>query len=170
MTDENIIAIVAIIISGIVSVVTLVATIYTTRMNHKAELRKMAFEKRIDSFSYIVEIITDMEHKRETLVEIAKILKETYTLEGIHEELLQDLHIQLLDFYNRRRDLINGWKKHSIYIPPHIYKEIYKYMNLYATNIKPVDATTVMHIISESLDNPVKTKIVGAMRKEIGLE
>jgi hypothetical protein len=49
MTDENIIAIVAIVVSGVVSVATLFSSYYTNRANNRAKLREMVHEKRLDA-------------------------------------------------------------------------------------------------------------------------
>lgn len=59
MTNSDIIAIVAIVVSGIVSVATLLATFLTTRMNHKAELRKIAYEKQIEALREVYESLAD---------------------------------------------------------------------------------------------------------------
>jgi len=43
MTDENIIAITAVIVSGVISLATLTASFYTNRANNKAALNQIAF-------------------------------------------------------------------------------------------------------------------------------
>ena len=53
MTNSDIIAIVAIVVSGIISLATLIASYYTNRTNNKAKLTEMAFDKRLDALKYI---------------------------------------------------------------------------------------------------------------------
>lgn len=76
MTNSDIIAIIAIVVSGITSISALAASFYINRANNKAKLTEIAFQKRMDVFAKIVELIADAEKERVNAIGLRNKFKE----------------------------------------------------------------------------------------------
>lgn len=115
MTNSDIIAIVAISVSGLVSIITLVATFYTNRANNRAKLQELAFERRIEAFS-------------ETVRMFGQVKIAAYELDGSHHER----NGQEFDSASKKLDgkfveFVDTYHKNEIYFPPDIHKGIHDY-------------------------------------------
>ncbi len=118
MTNSDIIAITAIIVSGIISLATLIASYYTNRANYNAELRKIAYEKQIvalqELFILIGKSSTAMNTYCASVEEFNKDSNpETEKAMNYYEEALFKQVVTIVDHFSYVRIILpNGAEKY----------------------------------------------------------
>jgi hypothetical protein len=175
MTGENMIAIVAIVVSGIISLSTLIASFYTNRANNKAKLVEIAYQKRLEAFSKIVETITEIEEIRSSVIGFRMTVQNFMDEQGcdsedeVEDDLMSMLCHTAEKFIFRLVDLRSDWSKYSIYLPSDISEEVLKYINTYR-RAGLVARHNVIKITDDIISKPPNSKIIPAMQKFIGLQ
>jgi len=76
-TTSDIIALVAVVVSGIVSVATIISNVSINRTNIAAKRDEIAFAEQLKAFSTLVTQITEMEQQRIFIKSSYKVLKES---------------------------------------------------------------------------------------------
>lgn len=153
-----------------------VFSLITAWMGNKSKRAEMAFEKRLDVFTKIVEIITTMEEMRVIIVHYRQQVQEYMDDHGcdyedeVDKELLKVYRKSVLDFYEQSRILYNTYHKFSIFIPKNIAQEIKKYQNQYNGNIDVISNHNTTEIVDEVLSKKADSKVITTMREYIGLK
>lgn len=169
MTNSDIIAIIAIAATVIVAITGGIFSYLANRANNRAKLQEMAFDRQLNAFSRITELIGELENERRLLhhsYERMKIDNEddnltpeqgSYLLNKM--QLIQDNLLQLRTVYTQN----------VIYLTDDISKEINKYIRVlfweYPIVVSSIDAYD-KNICAGSR----KTDIVSKMRAFIGIK
>jgi len=177
MTSSDIIAITAISVSGIVSIITLLANFLINRANIKAKRSEMAFEKRLGSFRSVYDTMSSVKRHIDFLASFPKeglrryskyraILNNEYT--DIKEKATAEL---ISRFMNIDNDFINVYDKNRVYFPPHIDKEIQNYYNEVLLAVRSHTLEKLHERIAEmqELQNKYSQRILKLMHEFIGL-
>jgi heme/copper-type cytochrome/quinol oxidase subunit 2 len=109
VTDENTIAIVAIVVSGVISLATLIASFYTNRANHRAELKKIAYERQIEALREVYETLSIYITSSNNLIRQWEELKNT------------DEFMPIFDTWSEKLYTMNAiYQKNAVFIPDNV--------------------------------------------------
>jgi len=122
MTNTDIVALIAIIVSGTISVVSIISSILINRANILAKRHEMTFSEQIKAFSSIVEQVTDIEYQRNNLRDLPLVDYELITKQ-----------IQEID--DKLSKLTKSTVGFSIFLPPYISKKIGEYIHTVSVTI-----------------------------------
>jgi hypothetical protein len=80
-STSDIIALVAVIVSGITTITTIVFGYYTNRSNNRAKLREIAFEKRLDAFQNLFKALSIANAQIQRYVLFRSVFPSKYDIE-----------------------------------------------------------------------------------------
>ncbi len=149
-------------------------SLITAWMGNKSKRAEMAFEKRLDAFSKIVEIMTTLEDIRVSVIYHRHLVKEYMdeygcdTEEEVDEEVINMHRNSVSQFYAQMDILINAYYKYSIFLPKHIESEVKKYQDQYHAPI--LSRYNTAKLVDEILSKKPTTKVISSMREYIGLK
>src|SRR6266487_5484786 len=126
MNNSDIIAIVAIVVSGVVTVAAIISNIFTNRANIVAKRKEMAFAEQLKVFSSLVEKVTDIELQRSNIRLIRRSIEVGQkTAEG---NLVfvgkSEMYCKLINVLSSKvSKLYETTLNYSIFLPPDLLKE-----------------------------------------------
>lgn len=166
MTNSDIIAIIAVSMTGITSIATLAFGYLTARMNIRAERSKISFEKRLEAFRDIYSAIT----KRNIVID------NWYAIFYLKERGIVSKRSKTEMFseeYNISEIFNDIYASNRVYLPPHIDKLVQAYADASG------DCASSL-LISEDINDKLRYQkdlvststlnIVNAMHAFIGFE
>lgn len=154
-TTSDIIAIVAILVSGIISLTTIISNVLINHASISAKRDEMAFTEQLKAFSSIVEQVTDIEYQRNSLRDLPLRERESITKQ-----------VQEID--DKISKLVKTTIGFSILLPPYISREIVEYIHAVSDSLAS-QASLEERVNKISLCKP-SVQFIGEMRKFIGLK
>jgi hypothetical protein len=131
MAAADIVAILSIVVSGIISVVAIVSNILINRANILAKRNEMAFTEQLKVFFSIVEQVTDIEYQRNNLRDL--YAEESVKPGGGHEQITR----QIQEIHDKISKLLKIITNSSIFVPPHILKGVGEYIQTVSDALAP---------------------------------
>lgn len=125
MNNSEITAIVAIVVSGLTSIITMVVGYLQNKANNRAKLSEIAFEKRLEAFREIYEAVTKLNYMVKLLIDAHITHGE---LEGLPKPKLATNISSPLNTLDQAKDgMIKAvdtfnevYAKHRVFLPPHM--------------------------------------------------
>jgi len=156
VTNVDIIAIIAIVVSGVISIATIISNFLINRANILAKRDEMAFTEQLKAFSSIIVQVTEIEYQRKSLGDLRVVLQPAVVSQQIQE--IDDKLSKLL------KAVVDA----SIFLPPYIARDIHEYFQTlsHALASKGQLAELVEKI---SLCNP-NVQFIAKMRGFIGIK
>lgn len=171
MTNSDIIAIIAIVVSGVTSVVTLIVGYLTTRASHRVDLNKIAYEKRLQAFSDIYSSITELNRKRRYACVFA------YSCDRQNANDYEKYIVMIEDVNKSCDDFYLIYDSNRVYLPKDIDDLICSYDERIASRLLPKDFDNLSDKdMMEYYKNEIQlqtettTDIITAMHKFVGLD
>jgi hypothetical protein len=156
MNNSDIIAVIAIVVSGIISVTTIISSFLINRANISAKRDEMAFTEQLKAFASITEQITDIEYQRNSLQDLDVGLQSMIVSQQIQE--IDDKVLKLL------KGMVNA----SIFLPSYIAKDIREYIKTLSDALRP-QAQLRERVNKVSSCNP-NVNFISKMREFIGVK
>ena len=149
MNNSDIIALVAIILSAIISVTTSLVSYFMNKTNIQAKRSEIAFERRLEAFREIAE----QTGKIKLEFSLTKDIDDFYNTRSVFQE-------SLINFYK-------AYRKNLVFLPPSISKNVANYGSLISNLIdEEYSEENAIKVFKEAKE--IEDQIIDAMQKFIG--
>lgn len=152
MNTSDIIAIVAIVVSALVSIIVTITSYRTNKLNIQARRSEMAFEKQIEAF-------------REIADKISGIRKAIINLQMPYDELSNNAFYHMVE--KATLDYVFTYRKYRVYLPSELDQALIEFSKKAISYYSEADYTKHDKFIEEF--NQLEPHIIKIMNKYMGI-